>query len=64
MECPHCGSELEHTDIFGRLCAHQDGAVLGDIYVCPVGRAQEGCDYEGHFYTYRSGGDLHEGYPC
>lgn len=31
MECPYCGSELEWEDYFGRITAHQDGKVIGDI---------------------------------
>lgn len=71
MLCPHCNAELIHEDVFGRLCSHQDGKILGDIYRCPNGQEQDGtCDSElfsvaGSFYTYREGCDeLHEGYPC
>ena len=70
MYCPICGAELEHEDVFGRLAAHQDGTVVGDIYRCPVAMKQEGvCDSElfhvcGSFYSYRDDGNLHEGYPC
>jgi hypothetical protein len=62
MECPECDKELEYHDYFGRLCAHQDGKVLGDIYQC----VNEGCArFQDHFYTYREGdGELNEGYPC
>ena len=69
MECPYCGAELEHTDSYGRFCAHQDGKRLGDIYRCPVAVEQEGkCDSEcfhvcGSFYTDEYG-ELHDGYPC
>lgn len=70
MECPICGAELEFCEVFGRLAAHQDGAVLGDIYRCPKGVEQDGsCGSEtfsvvGSFYVYRSDGMLREGYPC
>lgn len=71
MECPYCGAELEHEDVFGRILAHQDGYIAGDIYRCPKGMEQDGsCGSEsfhvvGSFYTYRRGDDsLHEGYPC
>lgn len=70
MECPICGDELICVDHFGRIAAHQDGKVFGDIYHCPSGREQDGsCDSElfhvaGSFYTYRATGELHEGYPC
>jgi hypothetical protein len=62
MDCPICGEELNHHDVFGRLCAHQDGKVLGDIYRCE----NEDCEAQGeHYYTYRdSPEELHEGYPC
>ncbi|GEM_PF-2403059 len=70
MNCPYCGEELEHEDVFGRICSHQDGYIAGDIYRCPNGLNQDGsCDSEmfhvaGSFYTYRDTGELHEGYPC
>jgi len=71
MECPYCGAELDCVDYFGRICAHQDGKVLGDIWHCPNGREQDGsCESElfhvaGSFYTCREGDtQLHEGYPC
>lgn len=71
MECPCCGAELVYEDYFGRICAHQDGKVLGDIYSCPNGRADdESCDSSsfnvaGSFYVFRDReDDLHEGYPC
>ena len=70
MECPYCGSGLEYVDYFGRLAAHQDGKVLGDIYQCPKGREEsEECESSvfhvaGSFYVYRDSGELHEGYPC
>jgi len=70
MECPSCGTELEHEDIFGRLFSHQDGEISGDIYRCPVAVEEEGkCDSEmfhvcGSYYMYRADGVLHEGYPC
>lgn len=70
MECPICKAELVHEDVFGRLAAHQDGHVAGDIWRCPNGLEQNGtCSSEsfsvaGAFYTYRQGDDsLHEGYP-
>ena len=71
MECPYCGEELDLEDYFGRIAAHQDGKVLGDIYKCPNGAEQnEKCNSEmfhvsGSFYAYRSNpDDLLEGYPC
>lgn len=70
MECPYCGSELEHEDIYGRLFAHQDGKVLGEILSCPKGREQEeGCQSScfhvaGAFHVYNNDGVLREGYPC
>jgi len=62
MECPECKHELIHHDIFGRLFQHQDGKVLGDIYICE----NEQCTrFEDFFYTYRNNeSELHEGYPC
>lgn len=70
MECPICGAELTHHDIYGRLAAHQDGRKLGDIYECPNGREQDGsCASEsfrvaGSFYTIDPSDELHKGYPC
>jgi hypothetical protein len=71
MECPYCDAELICEDYFGRIAAHQDGKIIGDIYRCPNGVEQDGsCDSEsfhvaGSFYQYREGDDsLHEGYPC
>jgi predicted RNA-binding Zn-ribbon protein involved in translation (DUF1610 family) len=71
MECTYCGEELDLDDSFGRIAAHQDGKVMGDIWRCPNGREQNGkCDSElfhvaGSFYTYRDSEHvLHEGYPC
>lgn len=71
MECPYCEEELNYDDYFGRIAAHQDGKVMGDIYRCPNGQEQNGkCDSEcfnvaGSFYTYRNNDSvLHEGYPC
>jgi len=70
MICPYCGEELELEDYFGRLAAHQDGKVLGDIWKCPNGVNQDGsCESEvffvaGSFYSYRETGELHDGYPC
>ena len=71
MECPHCGSELDHDDVFGRLAGFGDGKVLGDIYRCPKGREEsEECESSvfhvaGSFYAYREGDtSLREGYPC
>lgn len=60
--CPYCEQELLYHDYFGRLCLHQDGKVLGDIYKCD----NEDCEvYNESFYTYRDTPDeLHEGYPC
>jgi hypothetical protein len=70
MKCPICGAELQHWDSFGRLAAHQDGKVLGQIYKCPNGAEQNGtCDSEsfsvvGSFYVYETDGVLREGFPC
>ena len=70
MECPICGAELELHDTFGRFASHQDGRVLGDIFMCPNGSEENGlCESEifhvpGSFYSYRDSGDLEEGYPC
>lgn len=69
MECPYCGSELESEDTFGRLAAHQDGAVLGEIFRCPKGQEGEGCDsatfhVAGAFHVYYNDGILRDGYPC
>ena len=69
MECPYCGSELEHEDNFGRLAAHQDGKILGEIFRCPKGANEEGCqsacfNVAGSFHTYFNDGLLREGYPC
>lgn len=35
MNCPNCNAELIDEGVYGRLCAHQDGKVLGTIYRCP-----------------------------
>lgn len=61
-ECPECGEELVYHDYFGRICAHQDGHIEGDIYQCP----NEDCDsFQESFHSHRSNpDDLHEGYPC
>lgn len=71
MECPCCGDELEYDCCFGRLAAHQDGKVLGDIYWCPNGREDNGkCESSmfhvaGSFYVYSNDpSNLLEGYPC
>ena len=62
MECPYCKQELTYHDYFGRICSHQDGEIMGDIYKCE----NENCDaYQEHFYTYRDNeSEIHEGYPC
>lgn len=70
IECPSCGAELEHVDMFGRFAGFGDGKVNGDIYRCPVGREQGECDsavfhVAGSWYAYREGDtSLKEGYPC
>lgn len=70
MECPICGSELDYDGPFGRLAAHQDGCVVGDIWRCPRGADQDGsCESEffhvaGSFHKYREETGLREGYPC
>ena len=69
MNCPLCDGELIHWDSYGRICAHQDGKILGEIYKCLNGAEQDGsCDSEvfscpGSFYTDEAG-NLHDGYPC
>lgn len=62
MECPICEQELNYHDYFGRICAHQDGHIEGDIYQCE----NEECEGHGiHYHTHRSDPcELHEGYPC
>lgn len=68
-ECPICGEELVYHDSYGRVAAHQDGKVFGQIFKCPNGAEQDGsCDstlfaVAGSFYTDEAG-ELHEGYPC
>ena len=64
-ECPYCEQELEYHDYYGRICAHQDGKVIGNIYKCP----NEECESEVFnycFYDCSGQGDdtLREGYPC
>ena len=61
MECPYCETELSYHDYYGRLCAHQDGKKLGDIYKCENEDAE--C-YGTHFHTRGESDELHEGYPC
>lgn len=69
MDCPYCGRELVYQDYFGRLCSHQDGKVLGDIYKCPW-EDDENCTecdssaFNSYFHVYRDIGNLEEGYPC
>jgi C4-type Zn-finger protein len=62
MECPICNQELLYHDYFGRIASHQDGTVLGDIYICD----NEDCEgYQEHYHTRRDNPDeLREGYPC
>lgn len=71
IECPSCGAELIHYDVFGRLAGFGDGKIFGDIYRCPVGREEsEECDSSsfrvaGSWYAYREGNtELKEGDPC
>lgn len=70
MECPYCGSELEHHDVFGYLALHQSGEIEGDIFICPVGREDGSCpsalfNVAGSFYSFRgSTSVLYDGYPC
>ncbi len=64
-ECPYCGQPLEYYDTFGRLCAHQDGKILGYIYKCQ----NENCkselfNYCFHDYAGINDDTLKEGYPC
>ena len=69
VDCPICGAETEDDGVYGRLFEIQDGKVLGRIYRCPNGLAQDGtCESECHhvagsFYT-DTAGILHPGYPC
>lgn len=67
MECPYCGTELVYEDYYGRILPHQDGAIVGYIYYCPVGEEDGDCESSsfhvaGSFYTFN--GNLEEGYPC
>lgn len=68
--CPICGGELEYEDYYGRILAHQDGEVIGDIWRCPNGVKQDGsCESEGFrvagaYHSTRRTGELCEGYPC
>lgn len=62
MECPNCGNELECHDYYGRICAHQDGKVIGDIYICPT--CVESCADTVYYHVRRDDGVLREGYPC
>lgn len=70
MNCPYCNAELVLSDYFGRVAAHQDGKVGGDIYRCPIGEEEGECEsavfhVAGSFYAYRNDPDnLYEGYPC
>lgn len=61
-ECPECGQELTYEDYYGRICAHQDGVVIGDIFRCQ----NEECSRHGdswHTKRDEGGSTLHEGYP-
>lgn len=68
LVCPLCGEELEYHDYYGRLCKHQDGKVLGQIYHCPKGRQEDNsCESEnfnGTWHTREGSDELREGYPC
>lgn len=35
MDCPYCNARLIDDGVYGYLCAHQSGEVLGTIYKCP-----------------------------
>ena len=64
-ECPYCGEELMYDDYYGRICAHQDGKTIGEIYKC----CNEECESEMFNYSfYNESGlgndELQEGYPC
>jgi len=62
-ECPYCHEDLLYWDYYGRICAHQDGKVIGEIYSC----ANEKCkSYQQCFYNESGYGDfeLKEGFPC
>jgi hypothetical protein len=65
-ECPHCGSELLHWDVYGRnLSLDNWGRVRegfqksGDIFKC----TNEECDCP-IWHTRRDDGELYEGMPC
>ena len=64
-ECPYCGWELEYHDYYGRICAHQDGFVAGQIYKCHNEECGSEC-FNFHFHNLSGYGDyeLREGYPC
>jgi hypothetical protein len=62
-KCPYCDEELEYHDYYGRLCAHQDGKVLGEIYKCPNEECESAC-FNYYFHTREHYTDLFEGYPC
>ena len=73
MECPHCGSELEHIDNFGFFNSLSFGSFIksGDIYKCPnsneVEDDRELCQSEcfgGYFHIRENNSELQEGYPC
>lgn len=64
-KCPYCEQELNYHDYYGRICSHQDGKVIGNIYVCPNEACE--CQTNGrHFYDRSGIGDpeIREGYPC
>jgi hypothetical protein len=58
MECPYCGAELVKEDVYGFLCSHQSGEILGDILRCPN---HEGFETEEEARNYNEGsGDYSE----
>lgn len=59
MKCPQCDTQMKYHDYFGRLCAHQDGHIEGDIYIC----VNDDCIASDHrFHTHRSNpDDIHTG---
>lgn len=61
MECTYCGADLIWTDYYGRICAHQDGKKLGDIFKCPnhegFDSEEEAKKYEQQYHTMNNAQD-------
>lgn len=55
FECPFCEAELVHEDSYGRVAAHQDGKIFGQIYKCPNA---QGFQTKEAALNYESSGDL------